>query len=104
MFTRGTCLGALLVCISVCAVADDSPTSDETGPAAEGMCNIGILMCVLFVNVFPAVKELWEGLETAKGLPWVAFHCCFMQLLWREKHGRSRFIYIMLATWVELMR
>ena len=53
----------------VCAVADDSPTSNETGLAAEGVCSIGILMCVLFVNVFATVEELWEGFETAKGLP-----------------------------------
>ena len=25
-------------------------------------------MCELFVNVFTAVEELWEGFETAKGL------------------------------------
>ena len=35
-FTCGTCLGALLVCIAVCAVTDDLPISDETGSAAEG--------------------------------------------------------------------
>ena len=61
------------------------------------MCSIGILMCVLFVNVFAAVEELWEEFETTKGLPWVAFQGCFLQLLLREEHGRSRFIYIMLA-------
>ena len=81
------------------AGADDSPIRDETGPAAQGVCSIGILMCVLFVNVLIAVEELWEGFETAKGLPWVAFHGCIMQLLQREKHGRSQFIYILLATW-----
>ena len=68
------------VCISVCAVADDSPTRDETGLAAEGVCSIEILMYVLFVNVFTAVEELWEGFETAKGLPWLAFHGFLMQL------------------------
>ena len=47
-----------LVCISVCTVADDLPTSDETGPVAEGVCSIGILMCVLCVNVFTVVEEL----------------------------------------------
>ena len=52
MFAHGTCLGASLVCI---AVADDSPISNETGPAAEGVCSIGILMCVLCVNIFIAV-------------------------------------------------
>jgi len=30
------CLGALVVRISVYAVAHDSPTSKETGPVAEG--------------------------------------------------------------------
>ena len=25
---------------------------------------------ILFMNVFTAVEELWEGFETAKGLPW----------------------------------
>ena len=57
-FACGTCLGAMLVCIAVCAVADDSPKSDETGLATEGVCSIGILMCVLFVDVFIAVEEL----------------------------------------------
>ena len=58
-----------MVSIAVCAVADDSPTSDETGPIAEWVCSIGILMCALFVNAFIAVEELWEGFETAMGLP-----------------------------------
>ena len=62
-FAHGTCLGASLVCIAVCAVADDSPISDETGPTAEGVCSIGILMCVLCMNVFIAVEELREGLK-----------------------------------------
>ena len=69
MFAHGTCLGASLVCIAVDAITDDSPISDETGLEAEGVCSIGILVCVLFVNVFKAVEELWEGFETAKGLP-----------------------------------
>ena len=59
-----------MVCSAVCAVTDDSPIWDETGQAAEGVCSIGILMCVLFVNVFSAVEKLWEGFETTKGLPW----------------------------------
>ena len=50
MVARGTCLRASLVCIAVCDVADDSPISDETGLAAEGVCSIGILICVLCVN------------------------------------------------------
>ena len=50
-----------MVCIAVCTVADELPRSDETSSAAEGVCSIGILMCVLLVNVFIAVKELWEG-------------------------------------------
>ena len=82
MFSHGTNLWASLICISVGAVTDDSPTSDETGPAADGVCSIGILMCVLFV--FTAVEELWEGFETAKGLTWVVFHGCFLQFRWRE--------------------
>ena len=86
------------MCISVCAVTDDSPTSDETSLAAEGVCSIGLLIYVLFVNVFIAMEELWEGFKTEKGLPWIALHGCFMQLLWLEEHGRSRFIYISLAT------
>ena len=53
------------MCISVGTVADDSPANDETGPAAEGVCSIGILLCVLCVNVFIAGEELWEGFETA---------------------------------------
>ena len=66
MFARGTFLGlgASLVCIAVYAIADDSPISDETGPVAEGVCSIGIAVCVLRVNVFIVVEELWEGFET----------------------------------------
>ena len=60
-----------MVCIAVCAIADDSPTSDETSPAVEGVCSIGILMCVLCVNIFIVGEELWEGFETAKHLPCV---------------------------------
>ena len=74
-----------MVHVSVCAVADDSPTSDETGLAAEGVCSSGILMCVLVVNVFTAVEELWEGFETAKPYPCVAFQGCFMQLSWARR-------------------
>ena len=70
MFARGTCLGASLVSIAVCAITDDSPISDETGLEAEAVCSIGIVMCVLCVNIFIAVEELWEGFETAKCL-----HC-----------------------------
>jgi len=66
-FTHGIGLGASLVCISVCAFAEGSLTNNETSPAAERVCSIGILMCVLFVNVFTAVEELWEGFEIAKG-------------------------------------
>ena len=36
--------------IAVYAIADDSPISDETGPVAEGVCSIGILMCVRCVK------------------------------------------------------
>ena len=77
-FARGTCLGASLECI---AVADDSPISDETGPVAEGMCIIGILMCVLCVNVFIVIEELWEGLRNGIALTlcrssWIAL-CSF---------------------------
>ena len=72
MFARGTCLGASLVCIVVCTVADDSPTSDETGPVAEGVYSIGILMCVLCVNVFIVVEELWEGFKTTQQLPCIS--------------------------------
>ena len=57
-----------MVCIAVCAVADDLPICDETGPAGEGVCSIGILMCVLFVNVFIVVEKPWEGFQTAKCL------------------------------------
>ena len=42
----------------ISAVADDSSKSDETGLAAEGVCSIGILMCVRCVNVFIVVEEL----------------------------------------------
>jgi len=54
-----------LVCIAVYAIADYSPVSDETGSVAEGVYSIGILMCVLCVNVFIVVEELWEGFEIA---------------------------------------
>ena len=52
---------------------------------AERVCSIGILMCVLFVNLFTAVEELWEEFKTAKGLSWVAFLGCFMQLFRLEE-------------------
>ena len=55
---------------SVCAVTDDLPTSEEIGLTAEGVCSIGFLICVLFVNAFTAVEELQEGFGIAKGLPW----------------------------------
>ena len=54
-----------MVCIAVCAITDDSPISDETGPVAEGVYSIVILMCVLSVNVLKVVEELWAGFETA---------------------------------------
>ena len=31
----------------------------------RGVYSIGIVMCVLCVNVFIVVEELWEGFETA---------------------------------------
>ena len=89
-----------MACFAVCAVADVSSISDETGPAAKGVCSIGILMCVLFVNVFIVVQELWEGFETAKCLPCVGLLGCFVQLLRLEKYERCQFIDIILATWV----
>ena len=92
-FARGRCLGASLVCIAVCALADDSPISDKTDPAAEGVCSIGILMCVLFVSVFIPVEEFWEGFATAKHCPCVGLLGCFMQLLWLEEHGRCQLIF-----------
>ena len=55
--------------------------------------SIGILICALLVNVC-SCRETQVEFETAKGLPWVAFHGYFMQLLQQEEHGRSRFIYI----------
>ena len=58
-----------MVCIAVCIIADELQI--ETSPAAEGVCSIGILMCVLFVNVFIAVEELWEGFDAAEHLPCV---------------------------------
>ena len=79
-FACGTSLGTSLLCIAVCAVADDLPISNGTILAAEGVCSIGILMCVLCVNVFIAVEELWEGFETAKCLPCVGLLGCFIQL------------------------
>ena len=84
-FTGGIYLGAPLVCISVCAVADDLPTSNETGPAAVGVCSIGILMCVRCVNVFIAVVELCEGFETAKRLPCVGL----LELLYTASSARG---------------
>ena len=69
-----------MVRVSVCAVTDDLRISNETVPAVEGVRSVRIPINVLFVNVFTATEELWEGLEMAKGLPCVAFHGCFMQL------------------------
>ena len=50
-----------MVCIAVCAIADDSPLSDETGPVGEAVYSIGILVYVMCVNIFIVVEELWEG-------------------------------------------
>ena len=61
-----------MVCIAVCTVADDSPISDETGPAAEGVCSIEIIMRVLCVNVFIALEELLGGFDTANNFPCVS--------------------------------
>ena len=47
-----------MVCIAVCAIADDSLISDETSPVAEGVDRNGILMCVLCVNVYSCVGTL----------------------------------------------
>ena len=47
---HGTCFVTSVVHISVYAITDDLRISDETGPVAEGVCSIGILMYVLFVN------------------------------------------------------
>ena len=85
-----------MVSIAVCAVAADS----LTGLAAVCVCSIGILMYVLFVNVFIVVEELWEGFETAKCLPCVGRLGCFMQLLQLEEPWRCQFIAIIRATWV----
>ena len=73
-FACGTCLGASLVWIAVCAVADDSPIRDGTGQAAEGVYSFAFLMYILFVNVFSAVEELCEQFETANGRHCVAFY------------------------------
>ena len=58
MVACSTCLGASLVCIAIYAIADDSPISDETGPVAEGVYSIGILMRVPCVNIFIVVEQL----------------------------------------------
>ena len=51
-------------------------------------------MCVLIVNVFTAVDELWEeGFETAKGLPLLPFLvdlCSFVG--WKNIGGVDLFI------------
>ena len=80
-----------MVCIAVYVVTNDSSVSDETGLVTERGCSIGVLMCVLFVNVFTAVEELWEGFETAKGLPWYAFLVALCNFI--GEHGRSLYIY-----------
>ena len=78
-------------CIAVCAIADDSPISYETGPVAEGVCSIGIVVCVLCVNVFIVIEELWEWFETVLSTYLVyVFLGCFMQLLWLEECGRGQ--------------
>ena len=74
--------------VSVCAVADDPPISDESSPAAEGMCSNGIFMCTICECLYSYGEG--EGFEIAKGLPCLTFHGCFMQLLWLEEYGRSQ--------------
>ena len=49
--------------------------------------------CVLFVNVFIAKEELWEGFETAMHLPCVGLLGCFMQLLQIEEHERCQIFF-----------
>ena len=86
--------------IAVYAITDDSPLSNETGPVAEGVCIIGILMYVLCVNVFIAVEELWERFEMAKRLPCVGL----LVLLYAASSARGvwevSIIDIIQAIWV----
>ena len=76
--------------VSVSAVADDSQASDVTDPAAEGVCSIGILMYVPFVNVFTAVdtsrivlNSPGDCFGSTDALYRVWFHCIGLQL-WRN--------------------
>ena len=90
-----------MVCIAVYAIADDSPISDETGPVAEGLCSIGILMCVLCVNLFMVVEKFWEGFDAAQHLPCVGLlGLHYAAYSTRGVWEGSIFLYIMLATWV----
>ena len=89
-----------MVCIAVCAVADDLPISNKTSPVAEGVYSIGILTCVLCVNIFIVVEELWEGFETAKHLPWVSLLELFYAASLAAGMWEVSIIYIILATWV----
>ena len=89
-----------MVCITVYTIADDSPTSDETGPVAEGVYSIGILMCALCVNIFAVVEELWEGFETAKHLPCVSLLGMHYAASLAGGVWERSIVYIILATWV----
>ena len=88
-----------MVCIAVCAVADDSPKSDVTGPVAEGVCSIGIFMCVLCVNVYSSGGTL-GGFETAKCLPCVGLLGLFYAASSAGGVWDVSIIYIFLATWI----
>ena len=82
MIAINTAINATPDSIAVCTIADDLPTSDETGLVAEGVYSIGILMCVRCVNIFIVVEELWKGIETALALTlfrsfWIALRSFF---------------------------
>ena len=81
---------------SVYAVADDSPISEETGPVAERVCSIGILMYVL-VNVC-SCRGNWEEFETAKGLSCVALLGCYMQLSLARRACEESISYMYIQT------
>ena len=88
-----------MVGIAVYAIADDLPISDETSPVAEGVCSIGILMCVLCVNVFIVVEEPWEVFETTSHLPCVSLLGLLYAATWVRGVWEGSIIYIIPATW-----
>ena len=89
---------ASLVCIAVCAIADDSPISDETGPVAEEVDSHGIPLGFSCVNIF--IVELWKGSKQREHLPCASLLGLLYAATSARRVWEGSVIYIFVATWV----